>query len=1222
MFDDAVKLLDPEALGAEQVEHLLTEVGFNDWQATHRRLTEFCANPECRTHLTDFLPMLLTALSETANPDGSLVNFERFVQAVDQPARLFRYLCENPRAVEILVKLFVGSQFLTETLLRHPEYLNDLAQHRRLAEFKSREDFCEDAAEALREHPQLEDRFDAVRRFQRWELLRIGACDSFGLMDLKSVTVQLSLLADSIVQTCLSELRTELRVPAEDFAVVAFGKLGGEELNYSSDIDLVFVARDTATQFWPLGQRLVNVLTRSTAEGFLYRTDLRLRPWGRSGPLVVSCDAYVDYLNKNAMLWEKQALLKARVIAGDFEAGQQFLKQAESHIFGESIDSIRQNIQEMKGRIESELQRKGRAWGEVKSGEGSIRDIEFVTQFLQLAHGGRHPEIRSFNTLDALVRLADFGFLQADEFRQLSTGYVFLRTVEHALQLMHNKQTHSLPEDRRELAYLARRLDFPGTDHFLEHYDEYCSSIRSIYKKYIEESERPARAPSDSGSESPAVIEGMEPSYSQSFSPEEIARHRQLLDRLDDENIVEVETTVVADEFHRVTIVGFDRIGDLSMICGLLFVYGFDIVDGNVFTAEQVCDPVDSGKAKGRAKRRPPARKFVDVFTVRTQRGLLPDEVWGRYRQDLDELMKLSQAGSLRDAQGQLAKRVPLALRQLPELPPTLYPVEVSIDNEVSPRCTVLDIRSEDTPGFLYELTNSLALVGINIIRVTVGSSGDRVSDILYVTDEAGRKITDEAKQHELRAAVVLIKHFTHLLPHSPNPESALLHFKDFVEQLFQQTNWPERISSLQRLDVLEGLARLLGVSPFLWEDFLRLQHANLFPVVADIEALEHRKSREELESEIRDNLAAATDFASLRKALNAFKDREMFRVDMRHIRGQIEKFGVFSDELCDVAEVTVSAACGICRRELESRFGSPCLDDGRPCSMCVAALGKCGGRELGFASDIELMFLYEGAGHTTGPERITNAEFFTKLVEMFMQTVEARRAGIFHIDLRLRPYGRAGSLAVSSDAFASYFALDGPAWPYERQSLVKLRPIAGDVGFGERVVELRDSLVYCAKAFDVSAMRAMREKQVRQLVQPGTFNVKLSHGGLVDCEYLVQGLQMSHGHRNAALRATNTIEAIEALEADGILGAAECGQLRRAYVFQRNLIDALRMVRGDARDLTIPESDSEAFEFLARRVGYGDNSSRLRKELEEVSQHVVELGRLLDRPADSRSTA
>jgi len=277
-----------------------------------------------------------------------------------------------------------------------------------------------------------------------------------------------------------------------------------------------------------------------------------------------------------------------------------------------------------------------------------------------------------------------------------------------------------------------------------------------------------------------------------------------------------------------------------------------------------------------------------------------------------------------------------------------------------------------------------------------------------------------------------------------------------------------------------------------------------------------------------------------------------------------------------------------------------------------VCALGKLGGQELGFASDIELMFVYEGDGSTTGPRRISNAEYFARLVEQMLRVLSSPREGIFEIDLRLRPYGRAGSLAVSRTSFAEYFSPDGPAWPFERQALVKLRPIAGDLAFGDDLVRLRDHIVFAGRPFDVAAFRAMRDRQVRQLASPSHFNAKLSPGGLVDVEYLVQGLQITHGHRDASVRATNSLGALSALEALGVVSADEYIRMCDAYVFLRRLIDALRVVRGNARDLTVPDSDTEEFAFLARRLGFAHDSTALHDDLTRHTQQVRELGRLI----------
>ncbi len=488
------------------------------------------------------------------------------------------------------------------------------------------------------------------------------------------------------------------------------------------------------------------------------------------------------------------------------------------------------------------------------------------------------------------------------------------------------------------------------------------------------------------------------------------------------------------------------------------------------------------------------------------------------------------------------------------------------------------------------------------------------MSDILYVTDAQGQKITDPEKQRELRAATVLIKQFTHLLPQSPNPETALLHFREFVGHLFNQPNWPDELTSLEQPEVLKRMARLLGVSNFLWDDFLRMQHTNLFPVVQNVEALVRSKNKSDLRAELAVLLQAIPNPQKKREALNAFKDREMFRIDMRQIQGHTNELEQFSRELSDLAEVVVEAAYHIAARQVRATFGLPRLTNRHPCNLSLCALGKCGGRELGFASDIELMFIYSGNGRTSGPRVVSNSEFFNRLVAEVEQIIKSRREGIFELDLRLRPYGKAGSLGVSLESFERYFASDGPAWPYERQALIRLRPIAGDIKLGQEIINRRDDFVYTGK-FDVAAMRAMRERQTRHNVTAGTINAKLSLGGLVDIEYLVQGLQITYGDRNPSLRLTNTSAAMTALNAAGILPNDDYVPLREAHLFLRRLINALRMVRGNAKDLTVPPADSEEFAYLARRLNYPRNQfPRLWDDLIRHTTNVQQINsRLLD---------
>lgn len=1159
------------------------------------RLLEFAHRRTAEPVMAVCCQRFAAALIDTPIPESSLANFLRLLEATAESADWATYLVEHPRALEILVKLFVGSQHLTDILVREPDLLRELTQQRRLADVKSRDDFLTAARQATAGETDAWRQLQQLRRFQRGELLRIGAADTFSLLDLRSTTQQLSLLADAVIQLCLEVTAASHEMSSSTLTVLAMGKLGGSELNYSSDIDLVLLADESTPETIALAQQLLKALGETTEEGFLYRVDMRLRPWGSVGLLIISPDSYLEYLQRRAAAWERQALLKSRVVAGDLARGKAFLRAAQGMIFRhENVATLRAGIHQAKKRIEEESARAGRVWGDVKSGRGSLRDIEFVVQFLQLHYGAAIPAVRTPNTLEALVRLADFDCLASSEYRQLTDGYVFLRTIEHALQLMHNQQTHSLPSDTGELNFLARRLDYPDADVLLSQYARHVTAIRTIYSRYLEQEVEylwltPVSVPPAEPVETPP--------YESLYSAEDQAVHRELWRQITAQRPVRVSAQSEAGGW-RVTVVGDDRPGDLSMTCGLLFVYGFNILSGIVSTTAAFDAPATGER---------PRSRFANTFHVRPATATDGMDHWLDYETDLNRFFVLARTQDPGTAQGALAKRVASTLPGVGGSARKLSPMQIAFDNESSDAGTVLRLKADDSLGFLYELTNALALCEIDIKSMTIRTQDGRVEDTLLVTDaRRGGKITAEHRLKELEAAIVLIKQFTHLLPNAPNPEAALLHFRSLIAELFQRPNWVEELASLERPDVLDALSRMLGVSDFLWEDMLRLQHANLFPVLKDLTTLDSAKSRTELERQLALELSDSASWTQRSERLNAFKDREMFRIDMRHILGKIDGFRRFSAELSDLVEVVIASAGRMCWQELTARWGLPRTPAGEICHYVVAALGKCGGRELGFASDIELLFVYDQEGQSDGPDSISNADFFTQLVERFTASIQSRQEGIFQVDLRLRPYGRQGRLAISLATFEQYFHPQGPAWPFERQALVKLRPISGDIVLGEAVTAARDRLIYTGQPVDPLAMQALRERQVRQLVQADTFHAKLSPGGLVEIEYFIQLLQLRFGHLSPQLRTPATATAAQALCEFGHLPESDYQLLDAAYWFLRRLIDALRMVRGNAQDLTVPPHRSEEFEFLARRLGYGSDKSRLQQEIETHQQNVT----------------
>jgi glutamate-ammonia-ligase adenylyltransferase len=272
-----------------------------------------------------------------------------------------------------------------------------------------------------------------------------------------------------------------------------------------------------------------------------------------------------------------------------------------------------------------------------------------------------------------------------------------------------------------------------------------------------------------------------------------------------------------------------------------------------------------------------------------------------------------------------------------------------------------------------------------------------------------------------------------------------------------------------------------------------------------------------------------------------------------------------------------------------------PLRRDGVPFAFTICGLGKFGGREMGYASDLELIFVHETDDAATDPAgALGGSSFFEQLARQIVDSIDAPRRGIFRIDLRLRPYGDAGPLSTSIAHFRRYYSPAGQAAAFERQALIKLRWVAGDEALGRAVEAHRDAFTYSGVPWNHENALHLRQRQARELVKPGQVNVKYSSGGIVDVEYAVQYLQLLHGRDAPRLRQPNTLAALSELERLRIVDAGEYATLHTSYLFLRNVIDALRIVRGDASDLVLPDEKSEEFKSLARRLGYRDRDRRV----------------------------
>ncbi len=685
----------------------------------------------------------------------------------------------------------------------------------------------------------------------------------------------------------------------------------------------------------------------------------------------------------------------------------------------------------------------------------------------------------------------------------------------------------------------------------------------------------------------------MGPAYAERHGEADVALHLRLARDLSPTRPVSVRVTTSRAGRLDVTVVGLDFFAEFALLCGALSARGLDIESGHIHTSSRR-EPTASPAA--RPRRRPPApspdglpaRFIVDEFRV-LPRGAAAEEAPLRVQElleaDVGELLALVAQGRAEEARDRLDRR--LAERFARSEPPAsaLSPLEISFDNAVDPHWTLMEVRGPDTPGFLYALATGLALRNVYVQEVEIASVAAEARDRFLVANRDGRKIEDAEALAGLRAAVALLKQFAHLLPFAPDPALALRSFSQLVDRLLGDRAQPPALGLLASPDGLRQLARLLGASTFLWEDFLRLQAEHLLPVL-DSWRRRPLRGRAELVSDLEARLTAAGSFDAQRRALNELKDQEMLLADMKHLLDPRVGVVAFSQAITDLAEAVVEKALDACLARVTEAQDGPRGEGGASCPVAVFGLGKLGGREMGYASDIELVFVY-GEPARSGTAGGDLGGFFEEVVREFSLFIAARQEGIFHIDLRLRPYGAKGPLASPLSALREYYGPGGGAAAFERQALIKLRRVAGDAALGAQVLRLRDAFVWSELPWDRANALHLRERQARELVPPGRFNVKYSPGALVEVEYAVQYLQLEHGRELPALRVPSTLDALDRLREAGLLAAFDCDRLREAYLFWRAVVDALRMVRGNARDLLLPEEGSEETRFLARRLGY-----------------------------------
>ena len=1012
--------IEPPA-GVGQVRQLLDDpaaatawgraAGLAEPQAAHRALSGLAGHGLPLDLLAALCGRLAARLPATADADRTLVALERFFATVRSPLASAALFERDPRALDTLLEIFAASPYLADIVITDPEAWEQVRLGQGRPE-KRETLAAELAAELGPPDPPGPPGADpavvmrALRRFKRRQTLRIAYGDIVGGQRLETVTAQISHVADCLVSAALhravDRVERQRGVPRgpdgtrATIAVLALGKLGGCELNYSSDIDLVFVhSADgrvagpkpcTNQEFFDrVAQETVRLIAEATDLGACYRVDLRLRPHGSAGHASLALEPMLQYYEQAGRTWERQAWVKGRCIAGDEALGGRLLAELETWVYRRWLSRADiSGIKALKRRIEQRSIREGTDAADVKHGRGGIRDVEFTIQFLQLLGGGDATAVRTGNTLEAIRRLAATGGLTDQEREILERTYTLLRTVEHRLQILYDRQTHVVPADDDEQVRLAARMGYPADPTGRERLRRELAEATSLNRRILDHLLHDA-FPDDAPPE-PEVDLVLDPDPSPAFVHEVLARHG-----------------------------------------------------------------------------------FRDV--PQAHRGLV---ALG------EEKVRFLSTRRCRHFLAAIAPALLAAIARTPDPDATLANLGAVAD-------------SLGGKGVLWELF-------------------------------------------------------------SFNPAS------------------------------LHLTVRLCSSSPFLSR--LLVSNPGMIDELLDSLLLERLPTPEALEASLAELCRGAVDVDA---TLHAFKAAQQLRVGVRDILGR-QDAETTTAALAGLAEALLRVVVQREERQLVERLGVPSGADGGQAAPVVLAMGKFGGREMNYASDVDVIFLYDHDGIVVPPRgrstATSNAHFFGELAQRTMRMFNTfgPQGRLYEMDSRLRPSGKSGPPAVSLDEFARYFAADGPAAIWERQALVKARPV---VGRPEAVARVGG--IIAAAAFDrrwtATEVEAIRRMRYRMEQGARTGNLKRGPGGVVDIEFMVQMLQLVHGGREPGVRTAETLRGLVALHEAGLIATERFAFLERAYRMLRSIEGRLRLLDAAARH-DFPAAPEEQRK-LAHLLGY-----------------------------------
>jgi len=490
---------------------ILTDLGFRNPSSAYPLLKRLIypssggpISEKTRDLLERLAPIFIDELLKAFEPEKALVTLDTYIESLQSAPNYYSTFLENPATVSFLIRILGESRFFTDLLIRHPDSIDSLIGRGLQSLQMCYETLRKEILERLNYTGTLEEKLDVLRRFKNEESLLIGVRQLTGEIDSPVARRHISELSDVCLSVAVEIAHREMdrRFGSEGledplpFVVLGMGKLGGMEMTYLSDLDVIFVFDSPNDQigrlssrewFTRLANRMISILSVPTSEGTAYSIDTRLRPSGNKGALVSTLRSFEDYHRDSSALWEKLALIRSRVVTGPAVLGQKIQSIVKDCVLRTNLNETDiSEISRIRERMEKEIALEDKSNVDLKTGQGGLVDVEFFTQAKILAHASEYPEILESNTLEALSKLRKNGLIQQEIFDTLDSGYRFLTNLEDRLRIMENRSIDRLPLAGDKLKGLAMRLGYGHNgDTLIDDYLRIRNDIREIYSSFF-----------------------------------------------------------------------------------------------------------------------------------------------------------------------------------------------------------------------------------------------------------------------------------------------------------------------------------------------------------------------------------------------------------------------------------------------------------------------------------------------------------------------------------------------------------------------------------------------------------------------------------------------------------------------------------------------------------------------------------------------------------------